>query len=560
MTDAPAVSRPLARSARPWDVLTSTDHKSIGLTYMGAAAVFLGLGGLEALVMRVQLAVPGNRLLSGETYDRFLTMHGTTMIFFVLLPLLLGFTNYLLPLQLGARDMAFPRLNALSLWLFVGGGVLLYLSPFTGAPSQGWFSYAPLSETGFTPQRGVDLWSAALIVSGYGTTLTGVNVLVTGARLRARGMLFKRMPMFAWMTWVNGFIILFALPCLTAVLLMLEVDRLLGAGLFTRGDPVLWQHYFWLFGHPEIYLLILPAWGLISEIIPVFSRKPIFGYEFVAWSTVAIAFLSFAVYAHHMFAVGLAWPVELAFGMSSMLIAIPTGIKVFNWLATMWKGSVRYTLPMLYAAAFIVQFTFGGVTGVSFAVVPIDWQLTDTYYVVAHFHYVLFGGSLFAALAGLHYLYPKITGRFLNERLGRWGFWLNVVGFNGVFLVQHLLGLMGMPRRVYTYPDLPGWGILNLISTVGGFILGIGLLVLLVNLIRSRTHGEVAGRDPWNGWTLEWLTQSPPAEGNFALLPPLHSRRPLWDLKHPDDMDHVRPRRHDKQGHGHIREEERGHR
>ncbi len=546
-----------ARNFTRW--IASTDHKVIGLLYLGLGSLFFLVGGLEALVMRVQLAQPGGTLLRGETYNEFFTLHGTTMIFLAVMPLLLGFSNYLLPLQIGAKDMAFPRLNAFGFWLTAFGSVLLYLSLLEGPPSAGWFAYAPLSERPFSMSLGVDFWAAALLFMGTGTTLTALNLIVTTVRYRAPGMGLWRMPMFAWMTFINACIITFALPALNAALIMLEVDRVLGGRFFHHGgSALLWQHYFWFFGHPEVYIMILPAWGIISEVIPVFSRKPIFGYEFVAGSTLAIAVLSFAVYAHHMFAVGLAQPVNLAFAASTMLIALPTGIKVLNWVATLWKGSIRFEVPMLYALAFLLQFTLGGISGVSFAVLPIDWQTTDTYYVVAHFHYVLMGGTLFALLSGLHYYYPKMTGWMLGRTLGQLAFWLVTLGFNGVFLVQHALGLMGMPRRVYTHPDLPGWGTLNLISTVSAFVLGIGLVLVLVNLFVSFRLGRPAGQNPWQAWTLEWFTASPPEPGNFTVLPPIRSRRPLWDLAHPEDPDHHRPSRHD-QTHGHIRPEEKEH-
>ena len=548
----------LARPSPIWRLLASTDHKTIGIAYLGVGALFFLIGGIEALVMRAQLATPNNTLLLPQTYNAVFTLHGTTMIFLAVMPMLFGFSNYLLPLQIGAREVAFPRLNAFSLWITVFGGLLMYLSIFEGAPAAGWFSYAPLSERPFSMSLGQDFWAVSLFLVGVGSSLTALNLLVTTLRYRAPGMALNKLPLFSWMVFVNSFIILFAIPALNAALLMLEVDRALH-GLFfgATGSAVLWQHYFWLFGHPEVYIMILPAWGFISEVIPTFSRKPIFGYEFVAGSTVAIAFLSFAVYAHHMFAVGLGWPVNLAFSASTMIIAIPTGIKVFNWVATLWKGSIRMTVPMMYAIAFLVQFTLGGVSGVSFAALPLDWETTDSYYVVAHFHYVLMGGTLFALLSGLHFYFPKMTGRMMGDALGKFSFWLTVLGFNGVFLVQHALGFMGMPRRVYTYPDLPGWGALNMFSTVSAGVLGVGLTLTLWNIVRSWKHGRVAGDNPWRAWTLEWWASSPPAEHNFDTLPPIRSRRPLWDLAHPDDPDYKRPNRHDKGGH--IRQEERDH-
>lgn len=559
-----AVTRAAAPPSAVWKVLASTDHKSIGLTYLSVGALFFLLGGVEALFMRAQLAVPNNTFLLPQTYNAVFTLHGTTMIFLAVMPMLFGFSNYLLPLQIGAREVAFPRLNAFSLWITVFGGLLMYLSAFVGLPNAGWFSYAPLSERPFSMSLGQDFWAVSLFLVGVGSSLTALNLLVTTLRYRAPGMALRQLPLFTWMVFVNSVIILFAIPALNAALLMLEVDRALhglffsGAGTVGGGSAVLWQHYFWLFGHPEVYIMILPAWGIISEVIPTFSRKPIFGYDFVAGSTVAIAFLSFAVYAHHMFAVGLGWPVNLAFSASTMIIAIPTGIKVFNWVATLWKGSIRLTVPMMYAIAFLVQFTLGGVSGVSFAALPLDWETTDSYYVVAHFHYVLMGGTLFALLSGLHFYFPKMVGRMMSDTLGKVSFWFTVLGFNGVFLVQHALGFMGMPRRVYTYPDLPGWGALNLISSLSAGVLALGLTLTLWNIARSWRHGRIAGDNPWRAWTLEWWASSPPAEHNFTALPPIRSRRPLWDLYHPDDADYNRPRRHDKEN-GAIRPEESDH-
>jgi cytochrome c oxidase subunit I len=463
------------------------------------------------------------------------------MIFLVVVPLLVGFANYFVPLMIGAHDVAFPRLNALSFWLLLFGGLLLYYSFLAGgAPAAGWFSYAPLSEKAYSSSSGLDYWALGLLGIGAGTVAGAVNLIVTILKLRTPGMSLRRVPLFVWMVLVNSFIILFALPALNASLVMLLIDRLLNAHFFTAaagGSPILWQHYFWSFGHPEVYIMILPAWGMISEIIPVFSRKPIFGYAFVAASSVAIGFLSFAVYAHHMFTVGLGHPFDIAFSLASMLIAVPTGIKIFNWIATLWGGKIRFTTAMLFATSFLILFTIGGISGVTFAIVPIDWQMTDTYYVVAHFHYVLFGGTLFAILAGVYYWFPKMTGRLLSERLGKWHFWLTFIGFNLTFFVQHILGILGMPRRVYTYPDLPQWGELNLISTLGAFVLAVATLVFIWNVIATLHHGERAGDNPWNAWTLEWATSSPPPLHNFDRLPPIRGRRPLWDLAHPEDPD-----------------------
>ncbi len=517
--------------------VSSVDHKQIGIMYLVAAFAFFLVGGLEALVMRAQLAQPGERLLSPDAYDQLFTMHGTTMVFLVLVPMLLGFATYFVPLMIGARDMAYPRLNALSFWVFVFGGVLLYFSFVAGgAPATGWFSYAPLSETSFSSTSGVDYWALGLLAVGVGTVAAGINLIATIVLLRAPGMTIRRLPLFVWMVLVNSFLIILAMPALNAALVMLLLDRQLQAHFFTPatgGSALMWQHYFWVFGHPEVYIMILPAFGIISEVIPVFSRKPIFGYEFLAGSTVAIGFLSFGVWVHHMFATGLGFPLYYVFAIGSLLIAVPTGVKIFNWIATMWGGSLRFTTAMLFAIAFIVEFTIGGLSGVSFAAIPVDWQVTDSYYVVAHLHYVLFGGTVFALFAGVYYWFPKMSGRMLDERLGKWHFWLTVVGFNTTFLVQHLAGLAGMSRRVYTYPNLPWLAPLNLISSIGAFILGFSVLVLAWNLVRSLRRGKPAGANPWEAWSLEWATTSPPPPHNFERVPPVRGRRPLWDLAHP---------------------------
>jgi cytochrome c oxidase subunit 1/cytochrome c oxidase subunit I+III len=520
----------------------TVDHKRVGILYLWTALVFFLAGGVEALLVRLQLAVPRSHLLSPGAYNQIFTMHGTTMIFLVVMPVLTGFANYFVPLLIGARDVAFPRLNAMAYWLFPLGGFVLNFSWLAGgAPDVGWFSYAPLSETPFTGiVRGVDYWAMALLMLGASTIASSINLIATTLSLRAPGMTMRRVPLFVWMVFVNSILTVMALPALTASCVLLLADRLFDAHLFlpsAGGSAILWQHYFWSFGHPEVYIMVLPAFGMISEIIPVFSRKPIFGYAFVAASTVAIAVLSFGVWAHHMFAVGLGRVADAIFGASSLLIAVPTGVKIFNWIATMWGGSIRLKTAMLFAVAFLLQFVVGGLSGVTFAVVPIDWQMTDTYYVVAHFHYVLFGGTAFAVMAAIYYWFPKMSGRLLDERLGRVHFWMMVVGFNLTFFVQHFLGLLGMPRRVYTYPDLPHWAALNMASTIGAFILGASALVLVFNVLVSLRAGEVAGSNPWNAWTLEWSAPSPPPDHNFEFVPPVRDRRPLWDLAHPEAPD-----------------------
>ncbi len=521
--------------------VATVDHKRVGILYLLTAMFFLLVGGAEALLLRIQLIRPNNHFLSPDAFNQLFTMHGTTMIFLVVMPALIGLANYLVPLMIGARDMAFPRLNALGYWLLPCGGFLLHFSLLVGgAPAVGWFSYAPLSETPFASTQGVDFWVLALLVLGIGSVAASVNLVATIFTLRPPGLTIKRLPLFVWMILINSFLIILAMPALNADIIMLLIDRQLGAHFFTAahgGSVILWQHFFWAFGHPEVYILALPAFGIISEIVPVFSRRPIFGYEFVAGSTVAIALLSFGVWAHHMFAVGMGHPMDLFFAASSMLIAVPTGIKIFAWSATMWGGAIRLTTSMMFAVAFLIQFTVGGLSGITFAVVPIDWQVTDTYYLVAHFHYVLFGGTFFAILGGIYYWFPKMTGRMLSEKIGKLNFWTALIGFNGAFFVQHILGLMGMTRRIYTYPDLPGWGILNVVSSVGAFVLGFSVLILIWNIAVSLRHGEPAGDNPWRAWTLEWATTSPPPEHNFDRVPPVRSRRPLWDLANPARRD-----------------------
>jgi len=537
----PENTQPLPRLGSPEGLLSwvaSVDHKRIGIMYLVTTFGFFCLGGLEALLMRWQLAQPRSTILTASDYDQIFTMHGVTMIFLVVMPALFGFSLYFVPLMIGANEIAFPRLNALGYWTLIFGGLMLYFSPLAGgAPDKGWFAYAPLTEKNFSLNTGMDFYVVGLLTTGIGSVATAVNLIVTIFTMRAPGMSLKRVPLFVWMVLINSFLVVLALPSLNASLVTLMIDRQLMAHFFdpsAGGQPILWQHMFWSFGHPEVYIMVLPAWGMISEVLPVFSRKPLFGYGFVAGSTVAILFLSLLVWGHHMFTVGMGPQLDALFGLASMMIAVPTGIKIFNWLATCWGGAIRFTTAMLFALAFIPLFTLGGITGVSFAAVPVDWQVEDTYYVVAHMHYVLFGGTAFALFAATYYWFPKMSGRMLSEGLGRWHFWLTFIGFNLTFFPQHFLGLMGMPRRVYTYPDLPGWGALNLMSSLGAAILGVSVLIFLWNLLYSVRSGEVAAANPWDAWSLEWLTASPASYHNFKLVPPIRSRRPLWDLNHPE--------------------------
>jgi cytochrome c oxidase subunit I len=526
-----------------WEMawLSTVDHKRIGILYLVTSLAFFVLGGVEALLIRIQLAIPNNHFLLPDTYNATFTMHGTTMIFLVAMPALFGLANYFVPLQIGARDMAFPRLNAFSFWLVPFGGLLLHFSLLAGgAPAMGWFAYAPLNETPYSSQPGVDYWAVALLVLGIGSVGTSINLIVTVLSRRAPEMTLRRLPLFSWMIFVNSFLVIVALPVLNAALVMLLMDRKLGTHFFLPsegGSAVMWQHIFWAFGHPEVYIVALPAFGILSEIIPVFARKPIFGYEFVAGSTIAIAFLSLLVWAHHMFTMGLGHTVDLFFVASSLLIAIPTGVKVLAWSATMIGGRIRLKTPMLFCVAALVQFLVAGLTGVSHAVAALDWQTKNSYFLVAHFHFVFVGLIVFAVLGAVHYWFPKMSGRMMSERLGKWTFWLMTIGFNLTFIVQHFLGLAGMPRRVYTYADLPGWGWMNLVSSVGAFVMAAASLLFVWNMAHSYLRGRKANDNPWSAWTLEWATTSPPPHENFDSLPPINGRRPLWDIANPDRPD-----------------------
>jgi cytochrome c oxidase subunit 1 len=525
----------LRERPRGWlEWLTTTDHKKIGLLYLFTTFVFFLLGGVEALIMRLQLAEPDNTLIAPETYNGLVTMHGTTMVFLFVVPVLAGFGNYLVPLMIGARDMAFPRLNALSYWLFLFGGMAFYASIFFEPPQAGWTMYAPLSEDAFSPGGGVDAWIFLIHLTGISSLVGAINFVATIHNMRAPGMSWGRMPLFVWTILVYAYLLIAALPAVAAGVTMLLTDRHFGTAFFDPtggGDPLLWQHLFWFFGHPEVYIMVLPAFGMISEILPVFARKPIFGYKAIAASTVAIAFLGLLVWAHHMFTTPTATVVLAFFMLSSFTIAVPTGIKIFNWIATLWRGSIVFKTPLYYAAALPALFVIGGISGIQLAIFPVDWQLHDTYFVVAHFHYTVFGGGVFGIFAGLYYWFPKMSGRLMSEAIGKVSFWLMFIGFNMTFLVQHSAGLSGMPRRIYDYPKELGVHEYNLISTIGAFILGIGVVVTLINVLWSMKHGKKAGNDPWHGNTLEWFTQSPPPANNFDVVPRVRSVEPMKDIR-----------------------------
>jgi cytochrome c oxidase subunit 1 len=530
--------RPTGYTKGIWSWVTTVDHKKIGIMYGVTALGFFLLGGFEALLLRIQLGSPNNTFLSADTYNQVFTMHGTTMIFLFVMPLSAAFANYLIPLQIGARDVAFPRLNAFSYWVFLVGGLFMYSSFILGgAPNGGWFGYAPNTLKLYNPGHNIDFWVFGLQILGIASLTGAVNLIVTVVNMRAPGMSLFRMPIFTWMALVAQFLLLFALPVITVALFLLMFDRQFGANFFNAqagSDPLLWQHLFWLFGHPEVYILILPAMGIVSEVIPVFARKPLFGYQVMVFSGIAIGFMGWGVWAHHMFASGLGPVATSAFSASTMFIAVPTGVKIFNWLSTLWRGKIRVTAPLLFAVGFVAMFTIGGLSGVTHGVVPADTQQTDTYYVVAHFHYVLFGGSVFGLFAGIYYWWPKVTGRMLSDRLGKLQFWLFMIGFNMTFGPFHILGLQGMPRRIYTYPSHRGWDFWNQISTIGSFVIAVGVLVFIYNAWVSRKNPQV-GDDPWDARTLEWSTPSPPPEYNFAEVPLVTARDDLWHRKYTED-------------------------
>jgi cytochrome c oxidase subunit 1 len=524
----------------------TVDHKRIGVLYGLSSFFFFCLGGVEALLMRVQLASPDANVLTADEFNRLFTMHGTTMVFLVVMPMSAAFFNLMVPLMIGARDVAFPRLNAFSYWTFLAGALFLNASFFTrnifggelGAPDGGWFGYAPLNLRAYTPGHGMDFWALGLQILGIASLAGGFNFIVTILNMRAPGMTLFRMPVFVWMTLVTSFLIIFAMPVIAVALFELTFDRFFGANFFNPAagaNPLLWQHMFWLFGHPEVYILILPAFGIISEVLPTFSRKPLFGYPFVVFSGIAIGFMSWGVWVHHMYTTGLGTVANSAFGISTILIAVPTGVKVFNWMGTLWGGSIRFRAPMMFAIGTVAMFTIGGLSGVTHSMVPSDYQQQDTYYVVAHFHYVLFGGAIFGLFSGIYYWFPKFTGRFLNEKLGHVNFWLMLIGFNLTFFPMHMSGLLGMPRRIYTYPSDYGWNLWNMMSSVGAFLIAASVAVFIINFIISIRRGKEAGPDPWDGRTLEWTIPSPPPHYNFAEIPIVHSRDEFWHRKYQED-------------------------
>src|SRR2546426_207924 len=539
-------SRPLVDTLHEWT--TTVDHKRLGIFYIAYALMFLVGGGIKATIMPIHFARPPNDFFSPEVFNRLFTMHGTTMIFFVVMPLVFGFANYLVPLMTGARDMAFPRLNAFSFWLTAFGGFLLYFSLIGAnglygagnAPDVGWFAYAPLTSKTFSVGHSTDFWTLALLVSGFGSIGTAINLMTTIFCMRCPGMTLGKMPLLAWLNLVMSGMVILAVSPLTAAQLMLLVDRYLGGHFFDTqagGSAVIWMHFFWIFGHPEVYILVLPAFAFASEIIPVFSRKAIFGYPVMVAATICIGFVAMSVWAHHMFTVGMNSNANIFFVLSTMAIAVPTGIKIFNWLATIWGGKIHFKTPMLFCIAFLFQFLIAGLTGIMLGSAPFDWQLGNSYFVVAHFHYVIVGGILFTIFAAFYYWLPKMSGKMYNETLGILHFLLFFIGFHLTFDVMHIPGLLGMPRRIYTYEPGRGWDTLNLIVTIGVFFQAAGILVFIFNLIWSYFRGKAAGSDPWDAWTLEWSTNSPPPAYNFYTTPMVQSRRPLWDLKHPDDPD-----------------------
>jgi cytochrome c oxidase subunit 1 len=521
-----------------WSWIATTDHKRIGILYLYTSLFFFGWGGIEAGLMRWQLSRPNMTVLSAETYNQLFTMHGTTMVFLAIMPLSAAFFNFLIPLQIGARDVAFPRLNAFSYWVYLFGGIFISLPVFFhAAPDGGWFGYTPLTTRQYSPGLNIDFWVLGLQILGISTLAASFNFITTIINMRAPGMTLMRMPLFTWNSFVVQFLIMLAFPVITVALVFLQFDRFFGTNFYTPAagaDPLLWQHLFWIFGHPEVYILVLPAFGLISEIIPTFSRKPIFGYPVMVYATILIGFLGFGVWAHHMFAVGMGPIADTVFALTTMLIAIPTGVKIFNWISTMHGGALRFTTAMKFAAALPAMFTIGGISGVMHSSPPADLQQTDTYFIIAHFHYVLYGGTMMGIFGGIYYYFPKFFGRKMSETLGSWHFWTNLIGLNLTFFPMHYSGLLGMPRRIYQYDSGQGFELFNLLSSLGYLILFVSSVIFVHNFFRSKRKGEVTGNDPWGAPTLEWSIPSPPPEYNFAEIPTVTSRYPLWDVKSPE--------------------------
>jgi cytochrome c oxidase subunit I len=521
-----------------WAWMTTVDHKRIAILYLYTSLFFFLVGGLEALLMRWQLRAPNQTFVTAEQFNQLFTMHGTTMVFLAIMPLSAAFFNLLIPLQIGARDVAFPRLNAFSYWVYLFGGLFVSLPIlFWAAPDGGWFGYTPLTNRTFSSGLNIDFWVLGLQILGISSLAAGFNFITTIINMRAPGMYLMRMPIFTWMSFVVQFLVVLAFPAITIALVFLQFDRFFGTNFYTTSagaDPLLWQHLFWVFGHPEVYILILPAFGLASEIIPTFSKKPLFGYPVMVYSGILIGFLGFGVWAHHMFAVGMGPVADTVFGVTTMLIAIPTGVKIFNWIFTMWGGAIRFSTAMLFAIALVAMFTIGGISGIMHSSPPADLQQTDTYFIVAHFHYVLFGGSIMGIFGGIYHYFPKMFGRLMSERLGKWHFWINFLGFNLTFFPMHYAGMLGMSRRIYRYDAGQGWDAFNMMSTIGALMLGVSTTLFIYNFFWSRRNGVVSTSNPWDAATLEWSIPSPPPEHNFDEIPNVTSRYPLWDVTHPE--------------------------
>ena len=546
-----ATARPLGVFRRPkaptgWrNWLFTVDHKKIGIMYGVASLFFFVVGGSEALLIRAQLARPGQKLLSADLYNQVFTMHGVTMVFLVVMPMGAAFANYLMPLQIGARDVAFPRLNAFSFWCWLGGAIFFNTSWLLGGGADGgWFNYAPNNGIQFSPSHGIDFYTLGLLITGIASLVSSVNLIVTVINLRAPGMSWFKLPVLTWMLLVTQFLLLFALPVITVALFLLMFDRLFGSAFFSAafgGDPLLWQHLFWIFGHPEVYIMVLPAFGIVSEVIPTFSRKPIFGYPFMVFSGIAIGFMGWGVWAHHMFASGLGPMSVTVFSLSTMFIAVPTGVKILNWLATMWGGRLKFTVAMNFAIALVAMFTIGGLSGVSHAFAPADTQQTDTYYIVAHFHYVLFGGALLGFMSGFYFWWPKVFGYKLSEKIGHWHFWMMLIGFNLTFAPMHILGLQGMSRRIFTYSANQGFGLWNMVATIGAFTLAVSLLIFFANMVVShrayKKNPVDCGPDPWDARSLEWMVPCPTPEHNFDVVPEITELDDFWHRKYGHDED-----------------------